>query len=289
MKLFDYLLYGAVIFGWSTSWLPLKWQLGVVAPEVSIFWRFLMAALVMFLLTKLATKENLWLSWRDHLRIMPMGVCLFSLNFTLFYYGGLNSTSGLLAVVFSTASLINIFLVAVLQQQMPRLVHLFAALIGFLGIGLIYSPMLTSQANGFIGLMLCLSGTLVFCTGNMISSRNQKQGLPVMASTSWGMLYGVIVLGLVSLARGHSFTIEWTPHYLGGLFWLSFVSSVMAFTAYLTLLGRIGPGRAGYATVIFPVGALLLSTFFEAYQWTPIAFVGLVFVLTGNILMLRSR
>ncbi|NBQ84347.1 MAG: EamA family transporter, partial [Alphaproteobacteria bacterium] len=35
--------------------------------------------------------------------------------------------------------------------------------------------------------------------------------------------------------------------------------------------------------------ALLLSTFFEAYQWTPIAFVGLVFVLTGNILMLRSR
>jgi len=289
MKPFDYLLYAAVIFGWSTSWLPLKWQLGVVAPEVSIFWRFLMASVVMFLLTKLATKERLWLPWRDHLWIIPMGVCLFSLNFTLFYYGGLNSTSGLLAVVFSTASLINIFLVSILQRQMPKWVHILAALIGFVGVGLIYSPMLISNANGLTGLLLCLGGTMVFCTGNMVSSRNQKHGLPVMATTSWGMLYGVIVLGIVSLARGHAFAIEWTEHYIGGLFWLSLISSVMAFTAYLTLLGRIGPGRAGYATVIFPVGALLISTFFESYQWTPVAFVGLVFVLTGNILMVRSR
>ena len=45
MAPFDMLLYAGVVFGWSTSWLPLKWQLGVVAPEISLFWRFLMAAL----------------------------------------------------------------------------------------------------------------------------------------------------------------------------------------------------------------------------------------------------
>ena len=28
MAPFDMLLYAGVVFGWSTSWLPLKWQLG---------------------------------------------------------------------------------------------------------------------------------------------------------------------------------------------------------------------------------------------------------------------
>ena len=47
MAPFDMLLYAGVVFGWSTSWLPLKWQLGVVVPEISLFWRFLMAAPMM--------------------------------------------------------------------------------------------------------------------------------------------------------------------------------------------------------------------------------------------------
>ena len=40
MKIFDYFLYALTIFAWSTSWLPLRWQLGVVAPEVSLFGGF---------------------------------------------------------------------------------------------------------------------------------------------------------------------------------------------------------------------------------------------------------
>ena len=170
MKPLDYLLYAAVIFGWSTSWLPLKWQLGEIAPEVSLFWRFCLASALMFLVTKLFTSEKITFAWRDHLLMIPLGFCLFSMNFTLFYYGGLNTTSGLLAVVFSTASLINIFYMALLQRQMPKLMLIIAGLIGFIGVGLIYSPELTTSTGG-IGLFLCLAGTLVFCSGNMLSSR----------------------------------------------------------------------------------------------------------------------
>ena len=288
MKPLDYLLYAAVIFGWSTSWLPLKWHLGVIAPEVSLFWRFCLASAIMFAITKFLTSERLKFSWQEHVLMMPLGVCLFSLNFTLFYYGGLNTTSGLLAVVFSTASLINIFYIAVLSKQWPQWSLIAAAVMGFVGVGLIYSPVLGSGTGG-LGLGLCLAGTMVFCTGNILSSRYQKKALPVLATTAWGMFYGALFLGLISLVRGHEFGIEPTGRYLGGLIWLSVVSSVLAFTAYLTLLGRIGPGRAGYATVIFPVGALLISTVVEGYSWTWVAVVGLAFVLLGNIIMVRSR
>ena len=288
MKPLDYLLYAAVIFGWSTSWLPLKWQLGVIAPEVSLFWRFCVASALMFAITKIFTTEKLNFGFKDHLLMVPLGFCLFSMNFTLFYYGGLNTTSGLLAVVFSTASLINIFYIALITRQFPKLPLICAALIGFMGVGLIYSPELASGTGG-LGLLLCLGGTLVFCTGNMLSSRYQSRQLPVMATTAWGMFYGAIILAVISLLRGHEFTIEPTFRYLGGMVWLAVISSVLAFTAYLTLLGRIGPGRAGYATVVFPVGALLISTMLEGFQWTWIAVIGLAFVLLGNIVMLRSR
>ena len=48
MKPFDFALYGLVVLGWSSSWLPLKWQVGSIAPEVSLVWRFALAGALMF-------------------------------------------------------------------------------------------------------------------------------------------------------------------------------------------------------------------------------------------------
>ncbi len=65
--------------------------------------------------------------------------------------------------------------------------------------------------------------------------------------------------------------------------------TTVAFGCYLTLLGRIGPARAAYATVLFPIIALMLSTAFEGYRWTVEAFAGVALVLSGNLLVLLPR
>jgi len=57
----------------------------------------------------------------------------------------------------------------------------------------------------------------------------------------------------------------------------------------LTLLGRIGPHRAGYAVVMFPVIALLFSTLFQGFQVTLSSIFGLGLVLGGNVLVLATR
>ena len=44
MRPLDILLFALVVYGWSTSWLPLKWQaVPGVAPQVSVIWRFILA------------------------------------------------------------------------------------------------------------------------------------------------------------------------------------------------------------------------------------------------------
>ena len=288
MRPFELLLYSMVVFGWSTSWLPLKSQLGVVAPEVSLLWRFLIAASVMFIVS-IYLRQSLRFDWRTHLRIALLGLCIFSTNFAFFYHGGKGVASGLLAVVFSSASLVNVLMIAGLGRARPRLAHLLAAAVGLSGVVCLFWPELQVSDAAMTSLGLCLIGTLFFCTGNMVSADCQKRGIPVFASTSWGMAYGACYLALFSFVSGHEFIIEPTQTYIFGLLWLALLSSVMTFAAYLSLLGRIGASRAGYATVIFPVFALLISTIFESYVWSGLAFTGLALVIFGNVIMIRAR
>ncbi|MCV0426058.1 MAG: DMT family transporter [Roseibium sp.] len=287
----DYGLYAVTVLAWGFSWIAMKGQIATVAPEVSVFWRFVLAAAIMLIWARYRG-HNLSFRLKDHLRFAGLGAFLFSTNFTLFYYGAAHLPSGLLAVIFSTASIFNLFLGLILFGQRPNLLALGAGVMGFAGIGLMFWPKLAGadfNAQAAFGLAMCIGGTLSFCFGNMLSADTQRRGIGVTPATAWGMVYGMLFLGVFSTFRGQSFAVEWSVPYLGSLIYLALIASVVAFASYLTLLGRIGSARAGYATVMFPVVALTLSTIFEGYQWTPLAAAGLVCVLGGNLLMLRAR
>jgi len=287
----DFGLYAATIFAWSTSWLALKWQVGVVDPQVSLVWRFLLAACLMLGLCAIRGLP-LRFAWRMHLRLAAMGVLLFSTNFLLFYYAAYGLVSGLLSVIFSTASVINIIMNTVILRRPLRPRVVLGAFLGIGGIACLFWPEIGRQAGSaasggaLVGLGLGVAGTLCFCTGNMISASIQKSGIPVFSANAIGMAYGALNCLVISLAAGSSFIIEPTLRYVGSLFWLACISTVLAFYAYLTLLGRIGADKAGYATVIFPVFALIISSVMEGYQWTALSLAGMALVAVGNIIVL---
>jgi drug/metabolite transporter (DMT)-like permease len=287
---YDILLYALVVFAWGTSWIGIHLQaVSSVPPEVSVFWRFLLAGLVMLGLA-LARGERLALPLRAHGLFLPMGLPLFSAFLVLFYHGALEISSGLLSVVFSMASVVNLALAYLFFGQKLELRVLAGAGIGMLGVALLFGPQIFNVDLGgatLAGLTFSVLGTLCFCCGNMLSFASQRSGVPVIAGTAWGMLYGVGWLAAYCLARGYSFMPEFSAVYLGSLAFVVLSASVLAFWAYLTLLGRIGAGRAGYATVMFPVVALAISTIAEGYVWTPLALVGVALALGGNVLVLR--
>ncbi len=287
----DYGLYAVTVFAWGFSWIAMKGQVTGVAPEVSVFWRFVLAAAVMVVWAK-ARGHNMSFPLKDHLRFAGLGLFLFSTNFTLFYYGAAHLPSGLLAVIFSTASIFNLFLGLLLFGQRPNPMALAAGLVGFAGVALMFWPQLAGASlntGAMFGLAMCVCGTLSFCFGNMVSAHTQRRGIGVTPTTAWGMVYGMAFIGIFSAARGQSFALDWSVSYLGSLAYLAIVASVIAFASYLTLLGRIGSARAGYATVMFPVVALSVSTLFEGFQWTVMPTAGLFCVLGGNLLMMRAR
>ena len=88
MKPFDILLYVLVVIGWSTSWLPLKWQVGDIAPEVSLVWRFVIAGSLLMVITRLSGRRLALPLW-GHGVALTIGLFLFSTNYFFFYTGAL--------------------------------------------------------------------------------------------------------------------------------------------------------------------------------------------------------
>ena len=79
------------------------------------------------------------------------------------------------------------------------------------------------------------------------------------------------------------------PAYIVGVLYLGLVASALAFPLYFGVLRVIGPAKAAYSGVIVPVIAMLLSTVFEGYLWSPLAAAGAVLAGIGLVVALRAR
>jgi drug/metabolite transporter (DMT)-like permease len=114
-------------------------------------------------------------------------------------------------------------------------------------------------------------------------------GVPVVPGTAVSMGYAALLLLGWCLASGIPLTFDASAPYVLSLVHLSVLESIVAFVTYLTLLQRVGAGRAGYTSAITPVVAMLASTLFEDYHWTGSAVAGLFLVLAGTVLVLRAK
>lgn len=282
------LLYGTTVLIWGSTWFAITLQLGVVPPTVSVAYRFILAGAILIIWCW-ARRRPLLLGWRHHLFIALQGVFLFSINYMLFYVAIQDLTSGLSAVVFSTIVLMNIAGAAVFfgTPVQPRMA--LAAVIGLGGIALLFWPDLRDfdlDSGPVQGLLLSLLGTASVSIGNLLSARNQMRGLGVLETNALGMTYGGAFTLLIAISIDAPLVFEASYRYAGSLIYLAVFGSVVGFGCYLTLLGRIGAGRAAYAMVLFPVIALGFSTALEGYRWEPLAIAGVALILVGNALVL---
>ncbi len=285
------LLYIAVVLIWGSAWLAVKFQLGVVPPEVSVAYRIGIAALCMFAWAKLR-RLPLGFPPSQHRFLALQGMAIFSCNFIFFYLAAGHLTTGLIAVLFSTASAVTVIINALLMRRWPQGTVAAGAALGVIGIAVVFRPELAAfnfASGAGMGLLQTFAGTLCFCCGSVITARNHRAGLPLCGSTAWAMLYGFLFLALFATLRGSPWRFEPTLPYTLSLAYLSLFGSVAAFAAYFALLARIEAERAAYATVLFPVVALSLSTAYEGYRWTWAASLGILLIFAGNILVLKKN
>lgn len=285
------LLYLVTVLIWGSTWLAIEFQLGVVAPEVSVFYRYLLASLLLFGWCR-ARGLRLAFDRQAHGQFLLLGLLLFCLNYILTYYAQVYVTSALSAIAFSTLLWMNILNARIFfgVRSGPRVI--VGSMLGVAGIVTLFLPQVADLSltdATLFGAGLCVLGAFVASLGNMVSQAAQKRGLPIIQSNAWGMLYGALLTGTIALGQGNAFAFDWSPGYVISLAYLAVFGSILGFGAYLTLLGRIGAHRAGYAVVMFPAVALLLSFAFEGLEPTGNLLAGVLLVTVGNVVVLQRQ
>jgi drug/metabolite transporter (DMT)-like permease len=280
-------LFAATVLIWGSTWLAIALQLGPVPVLASIFYRFALAALLLWPLL-VASGRLARTRPRDHLFMGLQGLCLFSLNFLCFYHATACIPSGLVSVIFSFASIFNAVNARLFFGERISARAVLATAVGVAGLVAIFWHDLFGGALNLAalkGIGLAMLGTLFFSLGNMVSRRLSASGVPPLTANAWGMGYGAAFLLALIWLSGTALPLPPDLRYLGALAYLALFGSVIGFTTYLMLVARIGSGRAAYATVMFPVIALMLSWGFEGYHWQWSALAGVGLALLGNVIL----
>ena len=287
----NFILFGVTLFCWSPTWYVIKFQLGYVDPLVSVFYRFFIASIIIFIYLLIKNK-NLKFSLNYHLWFLFFGVCLYSLNYVFFYLSNTFLISAYPAIVFSTVVIMNILGEAFYFKKKPTFKTLIGASIGMVGVIIIFNnEIFNFSLNNVthVGLILALLGTFCASTGNMIHQRNLNNNFPLIETIAYAMLYGSLITLLITQIKGTKLLFEYTFSYIASLAYLSIVGSIFAFIFYLKLLEKVGAGRAGYVGVTMPVLALFISTIFESLEWQLNLIVGLPVLVIGAVLVINQK
>jgi drug/metabolite transporter (DMT)-like permease len=277
-----------VVLIWGSTWAAITFQLGVVAEEVSVAYRFALGSIALFAYAIMSGRQ-IRIPAVHYRMVVITGALMFSANYLFTYYSINYVTSGLVAVAFSLLVVFNAFLERLFFRKPLEGRLMVASLLGVIGIGCLFWPevgRLELADRTVYGVVLVLIAVSFASLGNMGAVLNNSRGLPVVAVNAHGMAWGALTSTIVAAIRGREFNFSFEPGYILSLGYLAIFGSAVAFGCYLALFRKIGSARAAYTSVLFPIVALLISTIVEDYQWSALAVIGILFIIAGNWLAL---
>lgn len=276
---------------WGSTWLVIKDQISAVPSAWSVVWRFALAATAMTAIA-LLRRERLRLTRREQAVAIAMGFFQFSLNFQLIYQSEHYLTSGLVAVVFALMVVPNAVLARLVLGA--AITRRFAAgsAIALAGIALLmlHEYRIAPPGNAVTTGVLLVAGAIFSVSiGNLLQATDTARGVPIVSLMAWGMLWGVAASAIYALLSVGAPVLDPRPAYLAGIAYLGIVGSALTFPLYSQLIREWGPGPAAYNGVAVPVVAMVLSTMFEGYRWSPLAGGGAALAIAGLLVALSGR
>lgn len=280
--------FATIYFVWGSTYLAIRYALETLPPFLMAGSRFLIAGSMLYA----------WARFRGIERpTRPNWTAAFIVG-GLFFLGGNGGVvwseqrvpSGLVALL---VAMVPVWMVLLdwtyLGGIRPGLRVVFGILLGMVGLGLLVSP---SQILGGgrvdpLGALVLMGSTFAWSFGS-IFSRTAKLPKSPMLTTAMEMLGGGTLLLVAGLALGEGYKLNWHAisfRSAASLAYLVFFGSIIAFTAYVWLLGKTTTARISTYAYVNPVVAVLLGWMFGGEALTPRMFVAVAVVLSAVVLI----
>jgi len=167
---------------WSSTWLVIRTQLGIVPPSWSVAYRFLIAGAAMMIYARF-TGARLKLTAREHGLAAVYGIAQYCLNYYFVYLGERTVTSGLVAVAFALLVVPNALFAWIFLKQGLSRAFLLGSGVAMVGLLLLFSHELAaapaSRATILVGIGWSLAGVFFSSVANVMQANRTAAAVPV--------------------------------------------------------------------------------------------------------------
>ena len=268
---------------WGSTYLAIKFALVSFPPFYQMGSRFLVAGVLLLVWLKLRGRAlPTLIEWRNAAII---GTLLLVSGMGLTAYSEQTEASGLIVAYIAIIPII-VTLMNLPFGVRPSRLELVGMLVGVAGVlMLVKGQAFTASPTGLVAITIaCVSWSL----GSVLSQRRFRLAPGAMGFAS-EMLCGSVLLLLLALAVGE--TPEWPPQPLAAWSWVYLIvfGSLIAFNAYMVLLGRVSAALASSYTFVNPVIALALGIWLGGETVTPFEWAAAAVITAGVVLLVLGR
>lgn len=256
---------------WGTNYYVTHQYLPAGEPLYGAAIRALPAGLLLLAVCRERPRGSWW--WKSAV----LGVLNMGGFFALVYVAAQRLPTSVASTIMATSSLVMMLIAWALLAERPRLPHLAGAAAGIGGVALMLTTGATSADP--LGVLASVAAMLMSSYGYILAKRWGRD-VPVLASTSWQLIAGGLLLIPLAVA------VEGAPPALDapaalGFGYVTTVATALAFAAWFTGLRHLPAASVGLVGLLNPVTGVLLGTLVAGESFTARQLLGLALVLGG--------
>jgi drug/metabolite transporter (DMT)-like permease len=279
------LAFFAIYVLWGTTFLAIRIAVAELPPLFAAGARFFTAGVLLYAFMRL--KGEAGPSRKQWRNLLVMGLLMFVAEYGPLFWAEKYVPSGIASVLEATIPLITLALeMLILRQQRLRWTVLVSTGIGFCGVGVLLLP----GAQGQVAFWPCaaiLAGAVTWSLGSVLNrSMDLPKSRPLAAGAA--MMLGGGMLLVLSASFGEMHPLPHVSMRAGlALLYLVVFGSLLAFTAFVWLLGRMPATRVASHAYVNPIVAVALGYFVAGETITLRTVAGTLLVITSVFLILR--
>lgn len=280
----------AIYVIWGSTFLAIRIAVLLAPPWFCAGVRFFTAGVLLFEFMKL--RGVAWPTWAEWRSLAIVGMLMFATTYGALFWAEQFVPSGITSVLEATMPLITVMLeVFVMRQQAFEWRVMAALLVGFLGVGVMMLRVgpeggqnHDKAAFGVFPCLVILLGAAAWSLGAVLT---RKLAFPKSKPLTAGaeMMLGGAVLLVVSYVSGEMRPFPVVPLRAGiALVYLVVAGSLIGYSAFVYLLGRMPASRVASHAYVNPVVAIGLGYFVAAEPITLRTLAGAGLVI-GSVAM----
>jgi drug/metabolite transporter (DMT)-like permease len=289
-KVLIVLAFFAIYVIWGSTYLLNKILVGEVAPLYLGAIRFILAGILIFVISKFL-KYDLAISKRQLINSIIAGFLFLTYGNGVFVWGLKYVDSGFAALLASTQPIFVLLLMRILYQQKILPKAIIGVALGVFGMILLVNQQgIDLQENSFIGILMIFSCVLSWSYASVFVAKNE---MPVnyFVSTGYQMISGGVMLLIASLIVGENWLPPnlWSTPSVWSMVLLILFGSIVAFTSFNYLLKVVSTEKVSTSAYVNPVIALVLGWYVLDEKLSLQSIIAALILLTGVYFINRKK